>query len=104
MEGCMACDLTITEYMIISARQNADYFYKSDMLIAKNCLDENNGNKAKYGWYRYDTRFGIPVYNENGDLERYNIFAARLLIRCDEDGKLYLYDIVRIKKETSKPH
>ena len=63
-----------------------------------------HGNKAKYGWYRYDTRFGIPVYNEDGDLERYNIFAARLLIRCDEDGKLYLYDIVRIKKETSKPH
>ena len=42
----MACDLTITEYMIISARQNADYFYKSDMLIAKNCLDENKGKHA----------------------------------------------------------
>ena len=62
-----------------------------------------HGNKAKYGWYRYDTKFGIPVYNEEGDLERYNIFAARLLIRRDEDGNLYLYDIVRVKKETSKP-
>ena len=52
---------------------------------------------------RYDTRFGLPVYDENGELERYNIFGARILIRRDKDGKLYLYDIVRTKKETSKP-
>lgn len=63
-----------------------------------------HGSKAKYGWYRYDTRFGLPVYDENGELERYNIFGARILIRRDKDGKLYLYDIVRTKKETSKPH
>ena len=30
--------------------------------------DYNNkhGNRAKYGWYRYTTRFGIPVYSEKG--------------------------------------
>lgn len=67
--------------------------------------DYNNkhGSKAKFGWYRYDTRFGIPVYGKNGELERYNIFATRMLVRCDADGKLYLYDLVRTKKETSKP-
>ena len=59
--------------------------------------------KAKLGWYRYDTRFGLPVYDEKGVLVRYNIFSARMLVRCDEDGKLYLYDFVRTKKETSKP-
>ena len=63
-----------------------------------------HGAKAKLGWYRYNTRFGIPVYDENGNLARYNIFGARMLIRCDADGRLYLYDFVRIKKETSKPH
>ena len=63
-----------------------------------------HGRKAKLGWYRYDTRFGIPVYNEEGILERYNIFSVRMLVRCDEDEKLYLYDFVRTKKETSKPH
>lgn len=47
---------------------------------------------------------GIPVYDEEGNLERYNIFEARMLVRCDADGKLYLYDLVRTKKETSKPH
>lgn len=66
--------------------------------------DNKHGSKAKFGWYRYDTRFGIPVYNEESILERYNIFSVRMLVRCDEDGKLYLYDFVRTKKETSKPH
>lgn len=60
--------------------------------------------KAKYGWYRYDTYFGIPVFDTMGVLERYNIFSTRMLVRCDGDGKLYLYDFVRTKKETSKPH
>lgn len=64
-------------------------------------LDYNgkHGRKAKLGWYRYDTRFGIPVYNEEGILERYNIFSVRMLVRCDEDEKLYLYDFVRTKKK-----
>ena len=62
--------------------------------------DQKHGNKAKYGWYRYDTRFGIPVYNEENVLDRYNIFKARILVRRDKDGKIYLYDIVTIKKET----
>ena len=68
--------------------------------------DYNNkhGAKAQFGWYRYNTRFGIPVYDEDGNLDRYNIFSTRMLVRCDADGKLYLYDLVRTKKETSKPH
>lgn len=65
--------------------------------------DKKHGNKAKNGWYRYDTRFGIPVYSDLGEIERYNIFKARMLVRCDENKKLYLYDIVQIKKETSRP-
>jgi hypothetical protein len=51
--------------------------------------ENKHGNKAKYGWYRYTTRFGIPVYNEDGNLERYNIFRARILVRRAKDGKLY---------------
>ena len=66
-------------------------------------FEGKHGNKAKYGWYRYNTRFGIPVYNEEDVLERYNIFRARILVRRDKDGKLYLYDIVTIKRETSTP-
>ena len=65
--------------------------------------EKKNGRKAKNGWYRYDTRFGIPVYDESGEIKRYNIFKARMLVRCDEKKNLYLYDIVQIKKETSTP-
>ena len=63
----------------------------------------NEKAKAKKGWYRYDTRFGIPKYDENGELEGYHIYSAKMLVRRDEDGKLYLYDFVRTKKETSSP-
>lgn len=58
---------------------------------------------AKLGWYRYDTRFAIPVYDDDRELVRYNVFKARILVRHAADGKLYLYDVLRTKKETSKP-
>ena len=68
--------------------------------------EENKKNKhsrhAKIGWYRYDTRFALPVYQDNGELDRYNVFSARLLIRHASSGKMYLYDVLEIKKETSK--
>ena len=51
----------------------------------------------------YKEELVIPVYDEDDVLERYNIFRARILIRRDIDGKLYLYDLVTTKKETSKP-
>lgn len=37
------------------------------------------------------------------DVKEYNIFHASMLIRHDADGKMYLYDIIDIKKETSNP-
>jgi len=59
-----------------------------------------HGNKAKNGWYRYDSRFALPVYDDKGELERYNVFHASMLVRHSNDGKLYLYDVIDIKKET----
>ena len=66
-------------------------------------FENKHKTKAHHGWYRYDTRFGIPSYNSEGVLQQYNIYFARMLVRCDENGKLYLYDLVRTKKETSSP-
>ena len=43
------------------------------------------------------------VYGDNEDIERYNVFHASLIIRHANDGKMYLYDILDIKKETSTP-
>ena len=68
----------------------------------KNFADKHSHN-AKYGWYRYDSWFAIPVYESDGRVERYNIFHVEILIRHAEDGKMYLYDLVNIKKETSTP-
>lgn len=64
----------------------------------KNRKDKHSKN-AKYGWYSYVTRFALPVYGENGDIERYNVFRAIMLVRHAEDNKLYLYDIMKIKKK-----
>ena len=54
---------------------------------------------AKFGWYRYEARFALPVYNKSNEIERYNIFNAGLLVRHASSGKKYLYDIIEIKKE-----
>ena len=62
-----------------------------------------HGADAKYGWYRFTSRFALPVYSENGSLERYNIFRIEMLIRHASDDKLYLYDMVNVKKETGTP-
>lgn len=53
----------------------------------------------KYGWYRYESRFALPIYDEDGDIVRYNIFYAIMLMRRAQDQKMYLYDIIQIKKE-----
>ena len=55
---------------------------------------ENNSEKhyrnAALGWYRYDSRFALPVYDQNGVIERYNVFHASMLVRHDENRKMYL--------------
>ena len=56
---------------------------------------------AKYGWYRYEARFALPVYESDGKISRYNVFHVAMILRHAEDGKKYLYDIMNIKKETS---
>ena len=46
-----------------------------------------------------DVRFALPVYNDKtGELERYNIFSAKMLVRHANNGKKYLYDFLTIKK------
>lgn len=89
------------------AKANAAQAIPEMIEIATNGVFEENrkakhGRNAKNGWYRYDTRFALPVYGEDGNIERYNIFRGRLLIRHASSGRKYLYDILEIKKETGK--
>lgn len=48
---------------------------------------EKHRRNVKYGWYRYDSRFALPVYDGSGEVERHNIFHASLLIRYASDGE-----------------
>lgn len=69
-------------------------------------FEENRKNKhskdAKFGWYRYESRFALPVFDANGDVERYNVFHVLMLVRHARDGKMYLYDIMEIKKRNEQ--
>ena len=60
---------------------------------------EKHAKDAKYGFYRYDTRFAIPLRDARKRIIRYRVFDAELVIRNDANGKKYLYDIVNIKED-----
>ena len=62
---------------------------------------EKHKKGAKQGWYRYEIRFALPAYVE-GKLAYYNVYVGELLVNHAKNGKKYLYDILGIKKETSK--
>ncbi len=101
-------DKTILKGPNAKAKANASLVVEELIQIASNKAyapdySEKHGNKAKNGWYRYDTRLALPVYNNSCELERYNIFKLRMLVRRDSTGKAYLYDFVQTKKETSSP-
>ena len=91
------------------AKANASQAIPELIRIATNPKHSDNTKEkhkqdAKYGWYRYDVRFALPVYSEkSGELERYNIYKSVMLVRHAEDDKKYLYDFISIKKETSSP-
>jgi hypothetical protein len=93
-------DFEFDTYSVAQADNIRDHrIDRTDQKCVGFCADRN----AKYGWYRYDSRFALSVYNETGEIERYNVFHASLIVRHSEDKKLYLYDILDIKKETSNP-
>ena len=76
--------------------------YASNKRFQEN-FEEKHSRDAGHGWERYTCRFALPVYTEQGEIERYNYFRIEMLVRCASNGKKYLYDFVNIKKETSKP-
>ena len=94
---------------VAKAKANAAQAIPELITIATNPKHEENRKEkhktsAAYGWYRYDIRFALPVYDDKtGNVARYNIYTANMLVRHADDGKKYLYDILGIKKETSSP-
>ncbi len=68
----------------------------------ENRKDKHSTN-AGNGWYYYKTRFAMPVYENEIKTDTYNVYSACLLINCTKFGKMYLYDLVDIKREASTP-
>ena len=60
---------------------------------------EKHSKDAKYRWYKYESKFALPVYDREGNVERYNIFNVLMVMRCSKEHKMYLYDIIEIKKK-----
>ena len=70
--------------------------------FCENRKDKHSTN-AGNGWYYYTTRFAMPIYENDIKLDTYNVYSACLLINRTKFGKMYLYDLVDIKKEASTP-
>ena len=90
------------------AKANAAQGLGEMLEIAYNChFKSNNKDKHKCdganGWYRYESRFALPVYTNDGEVEKYNFYHVYMIIRHDINGKKYLYDLINIRKETSTP-
>lgn len=64
---------------------------------------EKHSSDASNGWYYYMTRFAMPVYDNEVKTGDYNIYSGCLVINCTAKGKMYLYDLVDIKKEAGNP-
>ena len=74
----------------------------SDKRFRENRKGKHSGDAAN-GWYYYTTRFAMPVYDNEVKTENYNIYSGCLVVNCTGKGKMYLYDLVDIKKEASNP-
>lgn len=94
---------------VAKAKANASQSIPELIQIATNPSHTDNTKKkhdkdAKYGWYRYEVGFALPVYDDKtGNVVRYNIYRSTMLVRHAEDDEKYLYDFISIKKETSSP-
>ena len=62
--------------------------------------DDKHISDAPNGWYRGTIHFSLPITDDKGNVIGKNAFRGRMIIRCNIDKKLFLYDIVTIKKET----
>ncbi len=71
----------------------------TDIVFCPN-WESKHQSDALNGWYRCTVYFSLPISNDKGNIIGKNIFRGRMIIRCDSNNILHLYDIIDIKKET----
>lgn len=64
---------------------------------------EKHNKNAQNGWYYYTTHFAVPIYKNETKTDDYNVYSACLIVNHACNGKMYLYDLVDIKKEAITP-
>ncbi len=74
----------------------------SNKTFSENRKEKHFGNAGR-GWYYYTTRFALPIYDNKIRTDYYNVYKACLIVNHATNGKMYLYDLVDIKKEASNP-
>ncbi len=90
---------------VAKAKANAAQAIPELIQIATNPKHEVNRKEkhktdAMFGWYRYDIRFALPIYDDKtGKIARHNIYSASMLVRHANDGRKYLYDVLAVKKK-----
>lgn len=90
------------------AKANAAQGIREVIEIATNKIfrdnhKEKHNSDAGNGWYYYTTRFALPIYNNELRTNQYNIHTGCLVVNYTLGGKMYLYDLVDIRKEASNP-
>ena len=50
---------------------------------------------ACFGWFRYTSRFSLPIYGNSGEIEGINVFRGELLVRYAKNGKADLRQKLR---------
>ncbi|MCR5754856.1 MAG: hypothetical protein K6G30_08630 [Acetatifactor sp.] len=68
-------------------------------IIYRPNFDSKHNRDAANGWFRCTIRFTLPVMDDKGNTVGKNYFRGRMIIRCTFENRLYLYDIIDIKKE-----
>ena len=69
-------------------------------LTFRSNLKDKHATDASQGWYYGGVHFSIPLTDDKKRIIGCNAFRGRMVIRKNNDGNMYLYDIIDIKKET----
>lgn len=110
----LAGEFTNSKYTKRLRNKKHDKFY-AKMKLAKS-LDElvkiatgrnwekaiHTENKdAKYGIYKYKSRFAFPNINDMGEVKSVSAYTCDVLIINASNGKKYLYDVLNIKEDVA---
>ena len=64
---------------------------------------KKHDKNARFGWYQYDSRFALPIFDDDGEVLRYNVFHVELIKRHAEDKNVSILYAIINKKRNEHP-